>query len=59
MITPVVTELPRALEPVDRDTFIAGGDDRVTLAAPVRINLARAPRAAVDAVATLVRPLAA
>lgn len=59
MLTPTVTEIPRALEPVGRDTFIAGTDGLATLAAPARIGLAAAPRAADDATASVVRPLAA
>jgi len=31
MLTPTVKELPRALEPVGRDTFLAGPDHAATL----------------------------
>lgn len=31
MLTPTVKELPRSLEPVGRDTFLAGSDHAATL----------------------------
>ena len=57
MLTPTVTELPRALEPVDRDTFVAALDDapgrraRIALVASEPATIGGAPR--------LVRSLAA
>ncbi len=59
MLTPTVRELPRSLEPVGRDTFLAGADDLATLSAPTRIALATARRAAAEASAVLAHPLAA
>jgi hypothetical protein len=59
MLTPTVTEVPRALEPVGRDTFLAGADDLATLSPPTRIGLATARRTAVEASAVLAHPLAA
>jgi hypothetical protein len=59
MLTPTVTELPRALEPVGRDTFLAGADNRTAAVAPTRIGLAPTRRAAVDTAASLVHSLAA
>jgi hypothetical protein len=59
MLTPTVTELPRALEPVGRDTFLAGADNPAATVAPTRIGLAPARRAGVDAAAALVHSLAA
>ena len=59
MLTPTVTEVPRVLEPVGRDTFLAGADDLATLAAPTRIGLATVRRAGVETSAVLAHPLAA
>jgi hypothetical protein len=59
MLTPTVTEVPRALEPVGRDTFLAGADALATPSTPTRIGLAAARRGPVDAAAARVRPLAA
>ena len=59
MLTPTVTELPRALEPVGRDTFLASTDDLATPSAPTLIGLAPSRRFAVDMPASLVRSLAA
>jgi hypothetical protein len=59
MLTPTVTEVPRALEPVSRDTFLAGAEGLTALSAPARIGLASARRAAVEPSASLVHSLAA
>jgi hypothetical protein len=59
MLTPTVTELPRALESVGRDTFLAGADNLAAAVAPTRIGLTPARRAAVDATVALAHSLAA
>jgi hypothetical protein len=57
MLTPTVTELPRALEPVARDTFIAALDDAP--AGRSRIALVASEPATIGGARRLVRSLAA
>jgi hypothetical protein len=57
MLTPTVTELPRALEPVERDTFIAASDDALVRRA--RIALVASEPATIGGARRVVRSLAA
>jgi hypothetical protein len=57
MLTPTVTELPRALEPVGRDTFIAAPDDAPT--GRTRIALVASEPATIGGARRLVGSLAA
>ena len=57
MLTPTVTELPRALEPVGRDPFIDARDDAP--AGRARITLVASAPATIGGARRVVRSLAA
>lgn len=58
MLTPTVNELPRALEPLGPDPFLAGPETTAAPAAPTRIGLA-APERNAGGAGAMARALAA